>query len=62
MTNINKRDNQVVIDDKLIRQYSEIMQRTPIIIRSTSRTSNLKQPSLLDTVESITTYEVAANT
>ena len=52
--------NQNVSDNKLMNKYAEVMKNVPVIIRVDHNLSNLRQPSLLEEVDSVTTYEVSA--
>lgn len=43
------------------QKHSEILKSAPIVIVSNQNPSELRQPSLLKEVHSITTYEVTSN-
>ena len=43
------------------QKHSEILKSTPIVIVSNQNSNELRQPSLLKDVHSVTTYEVTSN-
>ena len=43
------------------QKHSEILKSTPIVIVSNQNSNELRQPSLLKNVPSVTTYEVTSN-
>ncbi len=51
---------QSASNENLARKYFGIIKHTPVLIQPEYYTSSLKQPSLLEEVDSITTYEVSA--
>jgi len=47
-------------NEVLARQYDEVMQNVNLIVRHDCNPYDLRQPSLLEEVDSVTTYEVSA--
>lgn len=54
------KKNQHSNNEQLMREYIKVMKRAPVIFQSEYNSSSLKQPSLLEEVDSFTTYEVSA--
>lgn len=52
--------NQSTRDGKLMREYIAVMKQAPILVHYGHNMSDLRQPSLLEEVDSVTTYEVSA--
>lgn len=51
---------QSVKKSNLTRDYMDVIKRAHVIVQPQKNWPNLRQPSLLEVVDSVTTYEVSA--
>ncbi|HVE45001.1 MAG TPA: hypothetical protein VNC84_07740 [Gammaproteobacteria bacterium] len=54
---INKQTDR---NEQLMREYINVIRHAPILVQPEYHSSNLKQPSLLEEVDSFTTYGISA--